>query len=99
MTNAHRCLPLGVSLEASVEESARVPAATAAPTAVSFKNSRRFTFCLLIFVLAILFYSAPVPAFQPGSQYHSTGQANETCECRKSEWTNRLRLRGNRGEE
>src|SRR5512147_308104 len=97
MTIAHWCLPLGVSLEALEELTAWVPAATATPTAVSFRNSRRLIFFLLIIFLAVVFDSSLIPAFQPGSQHHTARKTDQTRQGGESQWSNGSRFRGDRG--
>src|SRR5512145_1769980 len=92
MTIAHWCLPLGASLEALVEVTARVPAATATPTAVNFRNSRRLTFLLLMVFLTVVFDDAFVPALQPGSQHHAACQTDQASQAREAHWAYRLRL-------
>src|SRR5512138_2784444 len=98
MTIAHWCLPLGVPLEAFVEVTARVPAATATPTAVSFRNSRRLTFFSLMIFLVVVFYDTVIPAFQPGCQHHTACQADQRGQGGESHRAHGIRFRGEGGD-
>src|SRR5574338_805166 len=92
MTIAHWCFPFGELPEALEEVTARVPAATATPTAVSFRNSRRLMLFSLIVFLTVVLEGTVVPALQPGSQHHAPGEAEQTCQGRESHGTDRRRL-------